>query len=109
MCLWHAAQLERERSELDARGVRLVGVGPGGDTAASAVHSVLRLGYPVIGDARRRVYDRFGFRRVLAVVQESGVALVDAGGTLRFIHRSANPAAALPWGDVVRALDTMAH
>ena len=101
--------MERERSGREARGIQLVGIGPGGDASASAVKSVLRLGYPVIGDARRHVYDRFGFRRVLAVVQESGVALVDAAGTLRFIHRSANPTGALPWADVVRALDMMSH
>ena len=101
--------MERERSELEARGIQLIGVGPGGDASASAVRSVLRLGYPVIGDTHRRVYDRFGFRRVLAVVQESGVALVDAGGTLRFIHRVANPSGALPWPEVTRALDTMRH
>lgn len=101
--------MERERSELAARGVRLVGVGPGSDASASAVRKVLRLEYPLIGDARRRVYDRFGFRRVLAVVQESGVALVDGAGTLRYIHRVSNPAGALPWPKVVRALDAMRH
>ncbi len=87
----------------------LAAVGPGGESTAAAVRSVLKIGYPLIADPRRHVYDRFGYRRVLAVVQESGTALVDRGGTVRFVHRTANPAAALPWADVLRALDALAH
>jgi alkyl hydroperoxide reductase subunit AhpC len=100
--------LEREREGLERRGVRLVAVGPSGDRAAAAVASVLRIRYPVIGDPKRQLYDRFGYRRVLAVLQESGSIVVDARGIVRLVHRGANPAAALPWPEIVRVLDEIA-
>lgn len=103
-CLAHAAQLERKREKIEAAGARVIAVGPGTEISADRVTRLFGLHYPVFGDRRASVFGVFGFKRVLAVVQQSGVAVIDRDGAVRYIHRTANFADALRLDDVMRTL-----
>jgi peroxiredoxin len=76
--------------------VSIVGIGPGGERGAAVARRTLGLGYPLLADRGTQLAKRFGFRRLLGLLQESGVAVIDAAGTVRMLHRTANPGAALP-------------
>ncbi len=79
-------------------------VGPGTELSAHRVTKLFGLGYPVFGDRRASVYGMFGFKRVLAVVQQSGAAVIDRDGVLRYVHRTGNFADALRLDEVMRTL-----
>ena len=103
-CLAHAAQLERERKRIEAAGARIIAVGPGSEAAAGRVKRLFRLSYPVFGDRSGSVYGVFGFRRVLAVIQQSGAVVVDADGVVRYVHRTASMQNSLHLDDILRTL-----
>lgn len=98
----------REQGKLERLGAGLIGVGPGGQAAADRARKALRLGYPMIGDPEGATYDGFGFRRVLGILQQSGVVVVDRAGTVRLVHRVTNPGQALPLARVREVLEGLA-
>jgi peroxiredoxin len=100
--------LERRSAELRERDAAIVAVGPGSHAAADRVTRLLGVSFPVFGDPRLEVFSLFGYRRVLAVVRQSGTIVVDRGGTIVMLHRTANPFDALPFDDVLAALDRAA-
>ena len=104
-CLGHAAQLERARNKIESLGARVVAVGPGSDAAADRVRKILSIKYQVFGDRRASVYGAFGFRKVLAIVQQSGAAVIGSNGVVTYIHRTANPQDALRMGEILAAVE----
>lgn len=106
-CLAHAAQLEREREKVETTGARIIAIGPGNDAAAERVSKLFGLGYPLFGDRRAAVYGMFGFKRVLAVVQQSGAAVVDRDGIVQYIHRTANFLDALHFDEIMQTLNVI--
>lgn len=83
--------MERVRSELEARGVRVIAVGPHSQAAADRMRRVRGLGYPVTGDPDGRFYTLFGFQKKLAgLLQESGTVAIARDGTVRYIHHTPN-------------------
>lgn len=96
--------MEREREKVEATGARLIAIGPGSEAAAERVTKLFGLRYSVFGDRRAAVYGVFGFRRVLAVVQQSGAAVVDRDGIVRYIHRTGNFMDALHLDEIMRTL-----
>ncbi len=96
--------MERELSDLRARGADVIAVGPGGEKATALTRRALKVSYPLLGDPDGEVYARFGFARVLGVIQQSGTIVLDAHGTVLLAHRSANPASALPLAEIKAAL-----
>jgi len=104
-CLAHTAQLERHRERIAEAGAKIIAIGPGSDGSADRVTKLLKLNFPLYGDRRASVYAAFGFRRVLAVVQQSGAAVIDRDGVLRYVHRTANFMDALHLDDIMRTLN----
>ena len=98
--------MERKSSDLRERGAEIVAVGPGSDAAAARVKSLLGVSFPVFGDPRLEVYSLFDYRRVLAVVRQSGTVVIDRDGVIRLLHRTANPLDALPFDRVLEVLDS---
>jgi peroxiredoxin len=96
--------LGRAHAELAGLGAQAVGVGPGSVQAADRVQRLLKLPFPVLSDAKREVYRRFGFRRRAGLWQESGTVVVGPSGEIALAHRTANPQRALPFDEVRRAL-----
>ena len=87
--------------------MRIVAVGPGSERAAALAARAIGVGYPLLADPRTLLAKRFGFRRLLGLLQESGVAVIDRAGTVRMLHRTANPGAALHMEEVRRVLDAL--
>lgn len=106
-CLAHAAQLEREREKIEAMGARIIAVGPGSDASADRIKSLFKLHYQLFGDRRASVYGLFGFRKVLAVIQQSGTVVIDRQGIIRYLHRTPNPQDALRMKDVLAKLSDL--
>ncbi len=79
-------------------------IGPNSEAAAESARRRLHIAVPVAGDGGRRLYDLFGFPRVLGIIQQSGVVVLDAGGRARLVHRTTNPLASYPREAVVAAL-----
>jgi len=104
-CLNHAAQLERQREKIESLGARILAVGPGSDAAADRVKRLFSIKYQIFGDRRASVYTAFGFRKVLAVVQQSGTAVIDKTGIITYLHRTANPHDALRMAELFQALN----
>ena len=100
----HAAQLGRKSGELRDAGVEVLVIGPGGRGAASAYRRMTRLPVPVLADERREVFRAYGFKMKLRVLQQSGTALVDRDGVLRYIHRATNPQNALDMDALLEAV-----
>ncbi len=83
--------MERVNDELEARGVRVIAVGPHSQAAADRLRRVSGLSYVVAGDAEGRFYTMFGFEKKLAgLLQESGTVAVARDGTVRYIHHTPN-------------------
>lgn len=100
--------MERKSSQLLDRNSDIVAVGPGSHAAAERVRGLLGVSFPVHGDPRLEVYTMFGYGRVLAVVRQSGTVVVDRDGIVALVHRTANPFDALPFDEVLAALDRSA-
>ena len=100
--------MERKSHLLRERRAEIVAVGPGSQAAAERVRGLLRVSFPVYGDPRLEVYTMFGYGRVLAIVRQSGTVVVDRDGSVAMVHRTANPLDALPFGEVLAALDRSA-
>ena len=66
-------------------------VGPGSDAAAARVTSLLGVSFPVFGDPRLEVYSLFDYRRVLAVVRQSGTVVIDRDGYAMYFSRAPIP------------------
>jgi peroxiredoxin len=96
--------LERRSDELRSRDAEIVAVGPGSHAAAARVKTLLGASFPVFGDPRLDVYTLFGYRRVLAVVRQSGTVVVGREGIIALLHRTANPFDALPFDEVLATL-----
>ena len=65
---------------------------------------MLGLSFPLFGDPRLNVFSLFGYKRVLAIVRQSGTVVIDRQGVVAMLHRTANPFDALPFDEVLRAL-----
>jgi hypothetical protein len=95
--------LEREAAGLKEAGVAILAVGPGSQAVATRVQAACRFSFPVVGDAGP-VYELLGFQRVLGLLQQSGVVMMDRDGVTRLVHRTANPLEALPLEKIRGAL-----
>ena len=99
--------MEREREHINQLDARILGIGPASDATARRVEKLGRIHYRLFGDPRGDVYALFGFRKVLAVVQQSGAAVIDRDGVVRYLHRTANPQAALQLDEVIQTLERL--
>ncbi len=80
-------------------------IGPGSEQSAARLKKLFKLRYPVFGDRRATVYGLFGLRRVLAIVQQSGAAVIDREGVITYLHRTANPQDALRIKEIIGTLE----
>lgn len=94
--------MERARPKLEQHKAVALSIGAGGVGAARLAARMLRLTHPLLADRDRDVYRRFGFDRVLQVLQRSGSAVVDKSGVIRYLHRTSNPRDALRLDEILR-------
>ena len=104
-CLGHAVQLGRMKEDLESRNATALLIGGGTALAARLATRWLKLPFPVLHDPEREVYRAYGFERVIGLVQQSGTVVVDAGGSIVYERRGANPQHALMRDEVLAALE----
>lgn len=92
VCLGHVMRLARTYPQLQARRTAVLILGPG--DAAEAAQLRRKLPFAVAADPELRVYQTFGLGRQLGI-QQSGTALIDRRGALRYLNRSTLPFGAL--------------
>ncbi len=52
---------------------------------------VLHLPFPVLADAEREVYHRYGLDKVAFLIQRTASLVVDRDGVIRYVKRATNP------------------
>jgi peroxiredoxin len=92
VCLGHVMRLARTYPQLQAHHTAVLVLGPGDDHEAQALRR--KLPFPVAADPELHIYETFGLGRHLGI-QQSGTALIDRAGTLRYLNRSTLPFGAL--------------
>lgn len=92
VCLGHVMRLARTSAQLQARHTAVLVLGPGEIDEAEALRR--RLPFPVAADPDLHIYQTFGLGQSLGI-QQSGTALIDRAGTLRYLNRSTLPFGAL--------------
>lgn len=92
VCLSHVMRLARTSPQLQARHTTVLILGPGDIYEAEALRR--KLPFPVAADPDLHIYQTFGLGQSLGI-QQSGTALIDRAGMLRYLNRSALPFGAL--------------
>ena len=54
----------------------------------------LHLPFPVLADAQRSAYHRYGLEKVMAFLQRTASIVIDRAGVIRYMKIKANP---MPW------------
>lgn len=92
VCLGHVMRLARTYPQLQARNTAVLILGPGDEHEAKKLRR--KLPFAVAADPALELYQTFGLGRQLGI-QQSGTALIDRAGTLRYLNRSTLPFGAL--------------
>ena len=82
-------------------------IGGGSQEEAARLARMLKLSVPVLADADRGVYQRYGLDKVLFVIQRSATVLVDKQGIVRYIQRATNPNASLDMAELLREVEKL--
>jgi len=96
------------KNEIDALGAAVIVIGGGPELSHRLATRWLRLPWPVVRDADRSVYRRYGLLRTLGLIQHSGTFVVDADGVLQYAHGGLNPWDALRPAEVIATLRRLA-
>lgn len=97
----------RKSALLRGLDAEILAIGPGSDAAAARVRGLLDVDFPIFADPRLELYAQLGYQRVLAIVRQSGTVVLDRGGKIALLHRTANPLNALPFDDVLSTLERL--
>jgi len=96
--------LGRLNEEIEAKGARVLVIGPRGQSAAALTARKVEAPFPVLADPARKTYRAYGFTKSLWVIQQSGTAVVDQDGVVVYMHRTANPQDSFSEEEVLGAL-----
>ena len=83
-------------------------IGPRGQAAAALTAQKLEAPFPVLADPIRRAYRAYGFVKSFWVILQSGAALIDQEGVVRYMHRSVNPQNSFARDEVLRMVERLA-
>lgn len=76
---------------LQACDAEVMVIGSGSRAEAERLAATLRIPFPVLADADRAVYRRYGLEKVLGVWQRSGAVVVDIHGRVAYLHLNTIP------------------
>src|SRR6266851_5803076 len=79
-CQKHVAQLKQLYSTLQAHNAEVLVIGGGSRAEAEQLATKLQVPFPVLADADREVYHRYGLEKVMFSLQRSGIIVVDRQG-----------------------------
>jgi len=76
---------------LQACDAEVLVIGSGSSAQAQQLAATLRVPFPVLADADREVYRRYGLGKVVGVWQRSGTVIVDKDGRVIYLHLNTIP------------------
>ena len=94
--------------QIEAKGTSVLVIGPRGQAAAALTAQKLKAPFPVLADPIRRAYRAYGFVKSFWVILQSGAALIDREGVVRYMHRSVNPQNSFAKEEVLRMVERQA-
>lgn len=104
-CNAHVRTLVAQQAELEAAHVQVVIAVPEDAAAASAWKAKKAIPYAVVVGRSGTPHAEVGLlRKVFGAVQESGVALVDSAGVIRYSHAGTNPSSSYSRAEVSAAV-----
>lgn len=104
-CNAHVRTLVAQRDEFEAAHVQVVIAVPESAAAASAWKAKKSIPYPVVVGRSGTPHAEVGLlRKVFGALQESGAALVDGEGVIRYSHVGSNPGSSYSRADVAAAI-----
>jgi alkyl hydroperoxide reductase subunit AhpC len=104
----HTVQLGQAAGRFRERGVEILVIGPGGPERERWLARLIRAPYRVLADREREVFRAYGYaRRIVSLIQQSGIALVDQAGRVRYVRRSTSPFGALDMDELERAIEAL--
>lgn len=93
-CNAHVRMLTSQAGDFAAKGVRVVVSVPDSRADAAAWKARKKVPFAVLTGERGAAHAEFGLlRKIFGAVQQSGTALIDAGGVVAYIHGGTNPSA----------------
>ena len=105
-CQKHVAQLKQLYSTLQAHHAEVLVIGGGSRAEAEHLAAQLHVPFPVLADADRGVYHRYGLEKVLSL-QRSGIIVVDRQGRVSYSHPTTIPIAGLDRAALMSALENI--
>ncbi len=105
-CQKHVAQLKQLYSTLQAHNAEVLVIGGGSLAEAERLATRLQVRFPVLADADREVYHRYGLEKVMSL-QRSGIIVVDRQGRVSYSHPTTLPIAGLDRTALMSALENL--
>jgi peroxiredoxin len=96
-------QLKHLYPTLQACDAQVLVIGSGSRAEAQQLAATLQVHFPLLADADRAVYRRYGLEKVLGVWQRNGTVIVDRDGRVTYLHLTTIPTA-LDEAAVLKAL-----
>ena len=106
-CQKHVAQLKQLYSTLQAHNAEVLVIGGGSRAEAGHLATKLQVPFPVLADADREVYHRYGLEKVMFSLQRSGIIVVDRQGRVSYSHPTTIPIAGLDRATLMSALENI--
>jgi peroxiredoxin len=106
-CQKHVAQLKQLYSTLQSHHTAVLVIGGGSREEAEQLATKLQVPFPVLADADREVYHRYGLEKVLISLQRSGIIVVDRQGRVSYSHPTTLPIAGLDRAALMGALENI--
>ncbi len=103
----NVTQLKQLYSTLQARHAEVLVIGGGSRAEAEQLATTLQVPFPVLVDADREVYCRYGLEKVLSLWQRSGIFVVDRQGRVSYSHPTTIPIAGLDRAALLSALENI--
>jgi len=88
----NVTQLKHLYSTLQARHTEVLVIAGGSRAEAEQLATTLQVPFPVLADADREVYRRYGLEKVLSWWQRSGAIVVDTQGRVSYLRPTTIPA-----------------
>ena len=88
----NVTQLKHLYSTLQARHTEVLVIAGGSRAEAEQLATTLQVPFPVLADADREVYRRYGLEKVLSLWQRSGTIVVDTQGRVSYLRPTTIPA-----------------
>ncbi|HEY6409847.1 MAG TPA: peroxiredoxin family protein [Ktedonobacteraceae bacterium] len=107
LCQKHVAQLKQMYSTLQSLSTAVLVIGGGSREKAEHLATKLQLPFPVLADADREVYHRYGLEKVMFSLQRSGIIVVDRQGHVSYLRPTTIPIAGLDRAALMRSLENV--